>query len=720
MKIYQTTDIRNVTLLGNSSSGKTTLSECILFNGGIIDRRGTIENKNTTSDFKDIEHKNGTSVFSSVLSVEHNGKKINFIDVPGADDFIGQVLPAIQIVETGLMVINAQNGVEVGTEIQSRFAKQYQLPIIFVINQLDHEKANFANSVDTLKQRFGSNVVVAQYPFNEGNHFDSVIDIITMKMYKTSDDGKKVEILNIPEAELDKAKAYQQELIEKAAENDEALMEIYFEKDTLTEDELRSGIKKGLIKQGIFPIFCTSSKLNIGIPRLLDFITNVAPSPLDVAPKKNNKGEDIKYDSKGKTSLFIFKTGHEEHIGKINYFKVISGTVKENQDLVNISNNSVKERFAQLFVVAGKNRTKVTELVAGDIGATVKLKTTKTNHTVNENGATWEFPKIEMPQAKYSIAIKTINDGDEEKLGEALQELREEDLSLMIEYSKELKQIILSGQGEYHIQTIVKWHMDNIYKINTALYPAKIPYRETITKTAYASYRHKKQSGGAGQFGEVHMVIEPYTEGMAKPTSYKIDGKEIKISVRDEQEIPLAWGGKLVYLNCIVGGSIDAKYLPAILKGIMEKMEDGPLTGSYARDIRVAIFDGKMHPVDSNEISFKLAGRNAFKDAFKKAGPKILEPIYKIEVLSPSDNMGDVISDLQTRRAILQGTSSENGFEKIIAKLPLAETGNYSTALKSITGGRATFTMKFDEYAPVPGDIQQKLLKEYEEITEEA
>jgi len=720
MKIYQTADIRNVTLLGNSSSGKTTLAECILFNGGIIDRRGTVENKNTVSDFNEIEHENEASVFSTILSVEHNNKKINFIDVPGADDFIGQVLPAIQTVETGLMLINAQNGVEVGTEIQSRIAEQYNLPIIFAINELDHEKANFTNSIETLKQRFGNNVVVAQYPLNAGNNFDTIVDIITMKMYKTSDNGKKVEILDIPESELDKAKAYQQELIEKAAENDEALMEIYFEKDTLTEDELRSGIKQGIIDRGMFPVFCTSSKLNIGVSRLLDFITNVAPSPLDVAPKKTIKGEEVKYDSNGKTSLFIFKTGHEEHIGKINYFKVISGTVKENQDLINISSNRAKERFAQLFVVAGKNRSKVTELVAGDIGATVKVKTTKTNHTVNENGVTWEYPKIEIPQSKYSIAVKTLNDGDEEKLGEALQELQEEDLSLLVEYSKELKQIILSGQGEYHIQTIVKWHMDHIYKIEIELYPAKIPYRETITKTAYSSYRHKKQSGGSGQFGEVHMIIEPYSESTPVPPSYKIDGKEIKISVRDEQEIPLAWGGKLNFINSIVGGAIDAKYLPAILKGVMEKMEDGPLTGSYARDIRVVIFDGKMHPVDSNEISFKLAGRNAFKDAFKKAGPKILEPIYLIEVLSPTDRMGDVISDLQTRRAILQGTSSENGFEKIIAKIPLAETGNYSTALKSITGGRATFTMQFDEYAPVPGDIQQKLLKEYEALAEEA
>ncbi|HIE15704.1 MAG TPA: elongation factor G, partial [Bacteroidales bacterium] len=656
----------------------------------------------------------------TILAVEHNNKKINFIDVPGADDFIGQVLPAMQTVETGLMLINAQNGVEVGTEIHSRFAEQHNLPLIFIINQLDHEKANFTNNIESLKQRFGSNVIVAQYPVNSGHNFDSIIDIITMKMYKFSDDGKKVEITEIPDSEIDKAKSYQQELIEKAAENDEALMESYFEKDTLTEDELRSGMHTGIITREMFPVFCISSKLNVGISRILDFITNVLPSPLEAKPKKNIKGESIKPDSNGKVSLFIFKTGYEEHIGKINYFKVISGTVNENQDLINVSFNRSKERFAQLFVVNGKNRVKVPSLMAGDIGATVKIKTTKTNNTVNESGVDWEFPKIEMPQSKYSIAIKTVNDGEEEKLGEALQEIQDEDLSLEVEYSKELKQIILHGQGEYHIQTMVKWHLDNIFKIEAVLYPAKIPYRETITKTAYASYRHKKQSGGAGQFGEVHMIIEPYVENMSLPSSYKIDGKEFKISVRDTQVISLDWGGKLVYLNCIVGGVIDAKFLPAILKGIMEKMEDGPLTGSYARDIRVAIFDGKMHPVDSNEISFKLAGRNAFKEAFKKAGPKILEPIYLMEILAPTDRMGDVISDLQTRRAILQGTSSENGFEKIIAKVPLAETSNYSTALKSVTGGRATFTMKFEEYAPVPGDIQQKLLKEYEEIAEEA
>ena len=716
MKVYKTKEIRNVALLGNSGSGKTTLAECMLYVGNVIDRIGSISNKNTVSDFKPIEHENEISVFSSLLYSEFKNHKINILDNPGADDFIGQLIPSLRVSDLALMLINSQSGVEVGTEIQARFVKQWNLSMAFVINQLDHEKANFQGSIESLKMRFGSKVVIAQYPLNIGNDFDTIIDVITMKMYKYSPNNKEPEILDIPAEEIDKAKEYQQELIEKAAENDEELMEIFFEKDTLSEDEMRKGLKKGMLEGDIYPVFCASSKKNVGTWRILDFIVNSGPSPLDVKPPKTIDNQEVKYDENGPTSLFIFKTTYEEHIGKINFFKVMSGKVHENQDLINVSANA-KERFAQLFVVAGKNRIKIPELVAGDIGATVKVKSTKTNHTINEPGIDWQFPPLNMPQSKFSIAVKPTKDGEEEKLGEALAQIQDEDLSLWVEYSKELKQTILHGQGEYQLN-IVKWHLDNIYKIESEYIPAKIPYRETITKPAYASYRHKKQSGGAGQFGEVHMVIEPYIKDVPDSTSFKLEGKDIKLTIRDKQEIDLPWGGKLQYINCIVGGVIDSKFMPAILKGIMEKMEEGPLTGSYARDIKVYVFDGKMHPVDSNEISFKIAGRSAFKDAFKKAGPKILEPIYLLEIITPSDRMGDVISDLQTRRAILQGSTSESGFEKIVAKVPLAEIQNYSTALKSVTGGRATFTMKFAEYAPVPHDIQEKLLKEYAEAEE--
>jgi len=717
MKVYQTDQIRNLALLGNAGSGKTTFCECFMYNAGVIDRMGSVHNKNTVSDFKEIEHQNESSVFSSIISAEYKNHKINFIDNPGADDFIGQLIPSLRVAETGLMLINAQNGVEVGTEIQARFAAEQNLPLIFGINHLDHEKANFLNAIDTLKQSFGSSVIVAQYPVNPGNDFDAIIDIITMKMYKFTEGKKEPEIVDIPENEMDRALEYQNELIEKAAESDDSLMEIFFEKETLSEDEMRSGIKEGMLARELFPVFCLSSKKNIGINRLVEFIINVSPNPSDIKGVATADGKEVTYDASAPTSLFVFKTSYEEHIGKVNYFKVRQGTLTENQDLINVSHNKTKERFAQLFSASGKNRHKVEKLVAGDIGATVKLKTPKTNHTINAAGLDFEFPKIEMPQSKIHFAVKNLKDGEEEKLGEAFNQLQDEDLSISVEFSKELKQTLLYGQGEYHLN-IVKWHLDHIFKVETEYLAPKIPYRETITKTALASYRHKKQSGGSGQFGEVSMVIEPYTEGMADPTMYKIAGKEIKITLKNKQEIELDWGGKLIFYNSIVGGVIDAKFMPAILKGIMEKMEEGPLTGSYARDIRVSIFDGKMHPVDSNEISFKIAGRTAFSMAFKDANPKILEPVYILEILAPTDRMGDVIGDLQTRRAILMGTESQNGFEKIIAKAPLAEVLTYSTALKSLTGGRATFTMTFDEYAPIPSDIQAKLLKEYAEEAE--
>jgi elongation factor G len=714
MKTYLTSEIRNLVLVGNAGSGKTTLSETMLYEGGIIERRGDVESKNTVSDYKEIEHYNENSVFSTLLYSEYNNHKINFIDAPGLDDFIGGVISSIRIADTALLLINAQNGIEVGSEIHGRYLKKNNIPMVLVINQLDHEKANFEKCVETTRECFGKNVTIVQYPVSSGPGFNSIIDVLTMKMYKFPAGGGKPEILDIPADQKDHANELHHELIEKAAENDEALMELYFEKDTLTEEEARKGITIGLIERGIFPVFCISAKNNIGVGRLMEFIVNTVPSPADMSPEKAS-GKDIKCDKTGKPSLFVFKTSVETHIGEINYFKVMSGEIKEGIDLNNNSTH-VKERIAQIFAVAGKNRIKVPGMSAGDIGATVKLKGTKTNHTLAVENI--KFDPIQFPEPKYRTAIKPVSEGDEEKLGEIMQRMHDEDPTIVVEYSKELKQIILSGQGEYHLN-ILKWHLDNVYKVDAVFVAPRIPYRETITKTAQAEYRHKKQSGGAGQFGEVHLVIEPYIEGAEDPKFYKVEGKDIKVSVRDKEEIDLQWGGKLVYYNCIVGGSIDSRFMPAILKGIMEKMEVGPLTGSYARDIKVAVYDGKMHPVDSNDISFRLAGRNAFSMAFKKAAPKILEPIYELEVLVPSDRMGDVMSDLQSRRAIVQGMSSEGGFEKIIAKVPLAEMDKYSTSLSSLTGGRAIYTMKFSEYLQVSHEIQEQLLKAYEAEQEE-
>ncbi|HEY9124208.1 MAG TPA: elongation factor G [Bacteroidales bacterium] len=712
MKSYVTNQIRNIALLGSSGSGKTTLAEAMLFESGVIERKGSVEQKNTVSDYNEIEHNNKASVFSSVMYAEVNDRKLNILDNPGMDDFIGATLTSLHVADSAVVVINAHNGVEVGTEIHARHLKRLNKPMILLFNQMDHEKASYEKTLEAARERLGKNITVVQYPVNEGTAFDTIIDVILMKMLKYPKEGGKPEITEIPAAEAARAAEYHNALVEKAAENDDKLMELFFEKGTLEVEDLRSGLRLGVLKRDVFPVFVCSAKKSIGIGRFMEFLGNVAPSPEKVEGLKTTNGNEIKVSPDGAPSLFVFKTSIEPHIGEVSYFKVITGKVTEAIDLNN-NNNQGKERLTQLYVCSGKNRTKVTELIAGDIGATVKLKNTKTGHTLAGGSFSEMFEKTTFPEPKFRIAIKAKVEAEEEKLGEILIKLRMEDPTILIEHSKELKQTIISGQGEYHISTL-KWHLDHIHKIDVEFMSPKIPYRETITKVAAADYRHKKQSGGAGQFGEVHLVIEPYVEGAPDPVVYKVAGKEIKLNIRDKQEVALAWGGKLVFYNCIVGGAIDARFLPAIMKGIMEKMEEGPLTGSYARDIRVAVYDGKMHPVDSNEISFKLAGRNAFKEAFKNAGPKILEPVYDVEVLVPSERMGDVMSDLQTRRAVVLGMSSDSGFEKISARVPLAEMDKYSTSLSSLTQGRAIYNMKFAEYAPTPAEVQNELLKAYE------
>ena len=717
MKTYSTDHLRNIALLGNSDSGKTTLAEAMLFNGGVIERRGNIDSRNTVSDYKPIEQENHNSVFSTVLYTEFRDKKINIIDTPGLDDFSGGVISAMYAADTALLLINVQNGVEVGTEIQFRHAEKFEKPLILALNGLDHEKANFEKSVEMLTERFGSNVILAQFPINEGVNFNTIIDVISMKMLRYGKDGGKAEVLDIPAEHQSRADELHAALTEKVAESDESLMELFFANDKLTEEEIGRGLKSGLLHRGIYPLFCLSAKNNTGVDRLMEFITLSAPSPADMPAVKNSKGEEVKCNVSGPGSVFVFKSTLEEHIGEINYFRVMSGKITENLDVVNTSNGT-RERLSQIFVCAGKHRNRVPEIMAGDIGGFVKLKNTKTNHTLNVAGNDWVYEAIKFPDPKFRTAIKAVSESDDEKLGEALNRMHQEDPTILAEYSKELKQLIVSGQGEYHLN-ILKWHLDNIYKIETVFLTPKIPYRETITKAAQADYRHKKQSGGAGQFGEVHMIIEPYEDGSAEKNMMKIAGKELKLSVRDKEEITLQWGGKLIYVNCIVGGSIDARFMPAILKGIMEKMEVGPLTGSYARDIRVYVYDGKMHPVDSNEISFRLAGRNAFSNAFKNAGPKILEPIYEVEIRVPADRMGDVISDLQGRRGMVLGMTSDKGFEVIKARVPLAEMNKYSTSLSSITGGRAQYNMKFAEYSQVPGEVQDAVIKAYEAEEEE-
>ena len=717
MKNYSAKELKNIVLIGAPGAGKTTLAEAMAFEGKVIDRRGSIENNNTISDNTDIEHEYKRSIYSTTLFTEFMDRKLNIIDCPGSDDFCGSLFSAFKVGDVGVMVLNAQNGWEVGSELQSRYARILNKPLIGVINQLDGDKANYDATIEGIRANSSVKPVIVQYPVNQGAGFDSFIDVLMMKLYKFVDENGKREEHPIPESEMERAQALNQELAEAAAVYDDALMELYFEKGSLTQDDIRAGLKLGVSKRDIMTIFCASGKRDIGTKRLMEFIINVAPGPLKAPAFLTTEGEELLAEADQPAALFVFKSQIEQHIGEITYFRVVRGKVTEGMELVN-SRTGNKEKLSQLFAVAGKNRIKVTELSAGDIGCTVKLKGTRTNDTLAAPATPVTVEPIVFPEPRYRAAIKAKDQGDEEKLGKLLNDAKYEDPTILVEYSKELKQTIIQGQGEHHLN-ILKQRLSSENKMEIEYYAPKISYRETITKVAQADYRHKKQSGGSGQFGEVHMVIEPYYEGMPEPTKYKVNGQEIAVSVKGKEEYDLPWGGKLQYYNSIVGGAIDARFMPAILKGIMEKMDEGPLTGSYARDIRVVIYYGKMHPVDSNELSFKLAGRNAFKEAFRNAGPKIMEPIYNVEVLTPSEYMGAVMSDLQNRRAMIMGMESDKGFDRLNARVPLAELYRYSTSLSSLTSGAATYTMQFASYEQVPADVQDKLLKAYTDTDEE-
>ncbi len=717
MKVYQTNEIKNIALLGNDGAGKTTLTESLLFEGGIIKRRGRITAKNTVSDYFPVEQEYGYSVFSTVFHVEWNGKKLNIIDCPGSDDFVGAAITALNVTDTAILLLNGQYGVEVGTQNHFRYTEKLGKPVIFLVNQLDNEKCDFDHLVEQLRSIYGSKVVQIQYPLETGPNFNSLIDVLLMKKYSWKPEGGEPTIEEIPADQMEKAMELHKTLVEAAAENDESLMEKFFESESLSEDEMREGIRKGLAARSMFPVFCVCAGKDMGVRRLMEFLGNVVPFVNEMPPLHNTRGEVVVPDANGPASLYFFKTAVEPHIGEVQYFKVMSGKVHEGDDLTNADRGS-KERIAQLYACAGATRIKVDEFVAGDIGCTVKLKDVHTGNTLNGKDCDNRFNFIKYPNSKFSRAIKAVNEPETEKMMAILNRMREEDPTWEIEQSKELRQTIVRGQGEFHLRTL-KWRLENNEKMLIKFEEPRIPYRETITKAARADYRHKKQSGGAGQFGEVHLIVEPYYEGMPAPDIYKFNGQEYKIVTRGTDVFNLEWGGKLVFINSIVGGAIDARFIPAIEKGIMQRMEQGPLTGSYARDVRVIIYDGKMHPVDSNEVSFMLAGRNAFSEAFKNAGPKILEPIYDVEVFVPSDRMGDVMSDLQGRRAMIMGMSSENGYEKLAAKVPLKEMSSYSTSLSSLTGGRASFTMKFASYELVPSDVQDKLMKEFEATQKE-
>ena len=707
MKVFETKNIKNVTLLGHAGSGKTTLAECMLFESGYINRRGTVENGNTISDFHEIEHERGNSVFASLMHARWKDSKINIIDTPGFDDFVGEVISALRVADTGIMVLNTTQGVEVGTELIWAYTEEFKTPMILVVNQVDHEKSDFDGTYEQAKLRFGDKVTMVQYPLEQGQAFDSIIDVLKMVMYKFPEEGGKPEKLPIPDDQKTKADQLHNDLIEAIAVNDEGLMEKYFDQGSLTEEEMTKGLKLSMVNHDIFPLFACSSKRNMGSGRIMGFINDVAPATMDVPPATRMSGKTLECDSSGPACAFVFKTISEPHLGDMSFFKVFSGEITSGSELIN-SGTDNSERINQLFLLNGKNREQVTALKAGDIGATVKLKKTHTNNTLHVKGSPFRIDPIVFPISRISMGIEAASKGEIEKMSIGLHTLVEEDPTLISEYSSELKQTILSGQGEMHL-SIAKWKLEKNYKVHIQFVEPKIPYRETITQMVKKDYKHKKQSGGAGQFGEVHMMVEPWYEGMPDPSG---------VSVRNRIVEELAWGGRLEFLWCIVGGAIDNKYTTAIMKGVMEKMVDGPLTGSYVRDVRVSVYDGKMHPVDSNDMAFKIAGSMAFKSAFVEAAPQILEPIFHVEVLAATDVIGDIMSDLQTRRAIIEGMEADGHYQKVIARIPLKELYKYASTLRSISQGRAKHTQKFLEYAPLPYNLQQELVNANKEAAE--
>lgn len=699
---YDTQHVRNIALLGHAGSGKTTLAESMLFDAEITKRRGTVAGKNTVSDYHELETERQSSVFASLMHVPWRGYKINLIDTPGYDDFCGEVISALRVADTGVILINAVNGVEVGTDLIWEYTESFKTPTLFVVNQLDRDKADFDRAMAEARSHFGPNVVAVQYPMQTGPAFNTIIDVLHMVMYKFPLEGGKPEKLPIPDSEKARAEQMHKDLAETIAANDEGLMEKYFEQGELSEDDMKAGLHVSMINHDIFPVFCVSAEKNMGVGRIMGFIDNICPAASEMPPQKLVNGNILPCDPKGPACIFIFKTIIEPHIGELSLFKVYSGVVKVGQELVN-ENTGVTEKFNQLLLVEGHNRIPVQQLEAGDIGATIKLRSTHVNNTLHAPGSNLQLVPIVFPRPNLTVAISTVNKGEEEKLAQALHTLAEEDATVNFEVSPELKQTLLHCQGELHLN-VIKWKIEHIHKLEVSFEKPKIPYRETIRKKADAVYRHKKQSGGAGQFAEVHMRVEPWHQGMPDPEG---------VSVRGRESVKLDWGGTLEFINGIVGGAIDARFLPSILKGVMEKMHNGPLTGSYARDVRVTVYDGKMHPVDSNDLSFKIAGLQAFREAFKQADPLLLEPIYQVEILCPDEMIGAVMGDLQTRMAVVSGIDSEGHFQKISARVPLAQMHMYSSTLRSHTQGKARFKMDFADYAPVPYELQQKLIDAY-------
>ena len=699
MKVYDAAHIRNIALAGHQGSGKTTLAESMLFTAGALNRKGSVEAGSTVSDYHPSEQERQMSVFTSLLHAEWEGHKINILDTPGYPDFAGEVIASMKVADSALFIINAAEGVQVGTELAWESGVRSNIPAMFVLNHLDKTEADFEAVVAQIRDRFGRSATVVQLPGGPGTR--SIIDVLVMKQLKYSAGGE-VEVGEIDEAFRERAEALHNELIENIAENDESLMELYFDKGTLSEDEMREGLHKAMLSRQLFPIFLTSAIEDVGVGRLMSFIDNVLPRPSEMPPVAVVNGDPVAPDAKADPAVFIYRTMSEQHVGDYSFFRIYSGSIRQGDDLVN-ETTGASERLGQLFAINGHEREPVDEMVAGDIGALVKLKNSHTNNTLHKKGSRIEIAPIEFPSPRYTAAIRATREGDEDKLAQGLHQLAEEDPSLIITHDPLLNQIVIGGQGEMQLD-IARFRLKNRFGVEVEFYRPKVAYRETVRGSARSKYRHKKQTGGAGQFAEISMLVEAPDAEFKTPADIKV--RNVDTSETD-------WGAKIEFIDAIVGGVIDMRrFGGAILKGVLDAMQEGPVAGYPVGDVRIVVFDGGMHSVDSNEAAFKSAARNVFRDAFNSATPVVLEPIFDVEILVPEAYTGDVMGDLNTRRARISGIDAEGIFQVVKAQVPESEMHRYSTVLRSITHGRGLHRYTFSHYEPMPRNVQDKLVED--------
>lgn len=699
MPDYNSNQIRNISIIGHGGTGKTILSEAMLYVSGAVNRFGKIEEGNTVSDYHRDEIEKSMSINSSIMNTmwkdsAGNKIKVNIIDTPGFMDFIGEVVSALRVTDTSIVMVDATKGREVGTEIVFRNTKHYDNNVIFVINKLELENVDFDKVVEQLKESFGSHVTVLQFPVRTGHGFEAVIDIARMKMLKFGNDGKgEYTEEEIPEEFKDKAREYHQQFVENIAEEEESLMEKFFEGGDLSEDDIKYGLKLGMKERLIFPVFCTAAGKGIGVRPLLDFIADYTESPLDrhsEVCRKPHSEDMVEFTPKaeGEPTIFMFKTVSEKNIGELSFFRVYSGKVHPGLDLVNEATGKT-ERLSQMFSMNGKDRHDMHEVICGDIAAVVKLKDTHTNNTLSSRAAPVILTEITFPDPNMTLAIVAKNKGDEDKIATALHSFHEEDPTFVVHYNTETNQTLISGQGEVHLMTVIA-RMKSKYNLDVEVNEPRIPYRETIKGIVKDSeYKHKKQSGGRGQFGHVHLKIEPLPRG----EGFKFE-------------------------NAIVGGVVPGRFVPAVEKGVSEVLVQGILVGSPVVDVKVTLFDGSFHPVDSDELSFKLASSQAFKKGFKEAKPVILEPIYYVEIVFPEEFMGSISGDVSSRRGRILGMESEGHLQLIKCHMPLSEMSGYSSKLRSLTQGRGTYKRKFDHYEEVPKEIESKIISDHETAKE--